>query len=84
MRKSVGIDTVRTFFMWCTILNGGLLILSAGICALAGDWVYRMNRRWFPLPRDTFNILIYSFIGFFKMLVLMFNLVPYLALVIAG
>ena len=80
----MGIDTVRAFFMWCTILNGGLLILSAAICAFAGDWVYRMNSKWFPLPRDAFNARVYSFIGLFKILVLVFNLVPYVALVIVG
>ena len=78
------IDTVRAFFMWCTILNGGLLVLSAVVCVFAGDWVYRMNTRWFPIPRDTFNVLVFSFIGLFKMLVLVFNLVPFFALVIAG
>jgi hypothetical protein len=39
------IATVRAFFMWCTIVNGGLLILSFLICAFAGDWVYRMHGR---------------------------------------
>jgi hypothetical protein len=54
------------------------------ICALAGDWVYRVQSRWYPVTRDTFNVVIYSFIGLFKMLFLMFNLVPYIALVILG
>jgi len=78
------IYTIRAFFMWCTIMNGGLLLLSGIICAFAGDWVYRVQSRWVPVTRDTFNVVIYSFIGLFKMLFLMFNLVPYIALVILG
>ena len=78
------IATVRTFFMWCTIINGGLLVLSSAICTFAGDRVYRKQSKWFPIPRESFNVVIYSFIGFFKILFLMFNLVPYLALVIMG
>jgi hypothetical protein len=78
------IATIREFFMWCTILNGGLLALSFLICAFAGDWVYRMHSKWYPIPRDAFNVVIYSFIALFKMLVLAFNLVPYVALVIVG
>ena len=78
------IAMVREFFMWCTILNGGLLILSFLICASAGDWIFRMHSMWFPLPRDAFNIAIYSFLGLFKIFFLMFNLVPYVALVIMG
>ncbi|MFC1496986.1 DUF6868 family protein [Verrucomicrobiota bacterium] len=80
----MNIATVRTFFMWCTILNGGLLILSSLILTFAGDWVYRKHSRWFPIPRDAFNVTIYSFIGLFKIFFLMFNLVPYIVLVIIG
>ena len=78
------ITTVRAFFMWCTIMNGALLVFSFLFCACAGDWVYRMHSRWFPISREAFNIAIYSFIGLFKVFVLAFNLVPYVALVIVG
>ena len=78
------ITTVRDFFMWCTILNGGLLVLSFVICAFARDWVYGMHSKWFAIPRQSFDIAIYSFIGAYKIFVLMFNLVPYIALVIVG
>jgi hypothetical protein len=37
---------------------------------------------WFPIPRETFNVLIYGFLGLFKIFFLTFNLVPYLALLI--
>ncbi|NQT13687.1 MAG: hypothetical protein HQ582_13120 [Planctomycetes bacterium] len=78
------IATAREFFMWCTILNGGLLIVSSLICALAGDWVYAKHSQWYPIPREAFNVVIYSLIGLFKILFLVFNLAPYLALVIVG
>ena len=78
------IQMLTRFFMWCTILNGGVLILSSLICTLAGDWVYRKHSKWFPISRDAFNVAIYSFIGLFKTCFLMFNLVPYVALVIVG
>jgi hypothetical protein len=66
----MSIDAVREFFMWCTIINGSLLILSFLITAYAGDWVYRMNSLWYLIPRDTFNVVIYCFIGLFKIFVL--------------
>jgi hypothetical protein len=75
---------VRAFFMWCTIINGALLILSFLICTFAGDWIYRMHSRWFPISREAFYVAIYSFLGLFKIFVLAFNLVPYLVLVIVG
>jgi len=70
--------------MWCTILSGGLLILLFLIWVLAGDWAYRMHSKWYPIPRDVFNVVIYSFMSLFKILFLVFNFVPYVALVILG
>ena len=74
--------TLRAFFMWCTIINGALLILSFLICAYGGGWIHQVHSRWFPIPRETFNVAIYWFIGLFKILFLVFNLVPYIVLVI--
>ncbi|HUT59207.1 MAG TPA: hypothetical protein VNA25_15265 [Phycisphaerae bacterium] len=78
----MGIDTVRTFFMWCTILNAGLLALSFLIFIFARDWVYREHSKWFPVSREAFNVVIYSSLGLFKILFLVFNLIPYVALLI--
>ncbi len=78
------IQTVTTFFMWCTIINGGLLIVWSGFSVFAPDRVYGTQSRWFPIRRDIFDVVLYSFIGLFKILFLVFNLVPYLALLIVG
>lgn len=74
--------SVRAFFMWCTVINGGLLILSSVILMSAQDFVFRLHRKWFPMPRETFAAMVYGFLGFYKIVVIAFNLVPYLALVI--
>ena len=78
------IQTLTTFFMWCTIINGALLALWTIMCIFASDLVYRMQSKWFPIPRETFNVVIYSFLGLFKIFVLVFNVVPYVALLIVG
>lgn len=78
------IYALRMFFMWCTIINGLLLVISALFCLCGADWVYRMHSKWFPISRNAFNVAMYGFLGFFKILVLIFNLVPYLALLILG
>jgi len=80
----VGINTLRAFFMWCTILNGALLVLSFLMCACAGHWVYGMHSRWFPMSRETFSVAIYSLLGAMKIAFLVFNVVPYVALLIVG
>ncbi len=78
------IQTLTTFFMWCTIINGALLVISAIMCTLAQNFVYRIHSKLFHISRDSFNVAIYSFIGLFKILFIVFNIVPYITLLIIG
>ena len=78
------IHTLTLFFMWCTIINVGFLIFLALIYLLAPNLVYRMQSRWIPISRETFDTIFYSSFAFFKILVLVFNAVPWIALVIIG
>jgi len=78
------IDSITAFFMWCTILNLALLLLSSLMCICAGDWAYRIHSKLFSISKETFNVAIYSFIGLYKVLVFVFILIPYLALLIIG
>lgn len=78
------IQMLTRFFMWCVIMNGALLVLWSTMLIFAPDLVYRTQRKWFPIPRETFNVVIYSFLGLFKILFLVFNVVPYVALLIVG
>ena len=78
------IQTLTTFFMWCTILNVALLLFSSLMCICAGDWAYRIHSKLFSISRETFNVVIYSFIALYKLLVIVFILIPYIALLIIG
>ena len=76
------LQTLESFFMWCTIINGIIYLEWVLFFFFAPDFVYRMQNRWFPLPRETYNVIIYSLLGIFKLIFIFFNIVPYLALVI--
>ena len=76
--------SVRDFFMWCTIINVGLLFLTIAIFGCAGGWVHRMQSRLFPIPKESSDVVIYALLTGYKTLIVLFNLVPYLALVIIG
>jgi hypothetical protein len=84
MRPAMDIQTLTSFFMWMTIINAGLFVYWATICAIAPDWLYRMQSKWFPIPREVFDVAIYGFLGLVKVVFIFFNLVPYLALLIVG
>ena len=80
----MGIETLTVFFMWCTILNFALLIISALMCICAKDWAYKMHNKFYGISRETFDIAIYSFLGAYKILIFVFCLIPYIALLIIG
>jgi hypothetical protein len=77
-------QTLTSFFMWCTIINAGFLTLSIVMMISIGDLAYRIHSKWFPMPRQTFAVVIYSFLGLYKVLFIAFNLVPWVALLIVG
>lgn len=78
------LEVIRSTLAWCTVINFGVLMLWFLFFSLAHDWTYRFHSKWYNISIDKFDTIHYSGIAFFKILVLMFNLVPYLALRIVG
>lgn len=76
------LQILESFFMWCTIINGGIYIIWLIFVMLAPDFVYRVQNAWFPIARETYNVIIFSFFGLFKIFFIFFNVVPYVALLI--
>jgi len=56
--------------------------LTAIMSIFARDFMYGLHKKWFEMSRETFNIVIYSYLGLFKILLILFLLVPYLALLV--
>ena len=78
------VQVLKSFFMWCTIINFGLLLLSFFFCTVARGLVYKMHSWFFPMSREEFNVSLYRMYGAYKMLVFVFNFVPYIALLIVA
>jgi len=78
------IGMLTNFFMWCTIINGSIYILWAIFLVFVPDFVYRIQSKFFPISRETYNVVIYSFLGAFKLFFMFFNVVPYVSLLIIG
>ena len=74
---------IRGFLMWCSVINVGLMIFSFLILTIARQWVYKMHSKWFPITEPQFNAIMYSILGAYKILIIVFNIVPYIAVCIA-
>lgn len=78
------VHTLTAFFMWCTILNMAVYAWAAIWFILAPDFIYRVQGRFFPLPRGTFDAIVYGFLALHKVFIIVFGFVPWMALLIVG
>ena len=77
-------EVIREFLGWCSVINGGVLLWWWLWFRLAHDFIYRIHRQWFNLSMERFDAIHYSLMGFFKLCIILFNIVPYVALRIVG
>ena len=80
----MSIDFVGQVLLWCAVINYGVLLLWFACFTLAHDWMQRLHGRWFQLPTAQFDIVHYAAMAVYKVGILLFNLVPYIALRIVG
>ena len=78
----MGMVSLTQFFMWCTVINVAIYVVWVLFVLLAPDFVYRLQTKWIPISRETFNVMMYSFMGAFKVVIIVFCFIPYLSLVI--
>ena len=74
------IELLTNFFMWCSIVNISLLVLSFLLWLVASDRIYALHGTWFPMPRQTLNVIFYCLLGLYKIIVFVFNIVPWVVL----
>jgi len=77
-------EMVRKVLLWCAVINYGVLIVWWLCFLLAHDWLYGLHGLWFHLSVEQFDALHYAGMALYKLGILLFNLVPYIALRIVG
>jgi hypothetical protein len=53
------------------------------VLLLAHDWMYEFHGRWFHLSVEQFDMLHYAGMSIFKIGIILFNVVPYIAFYIS-
>ena len=79
---TITIEVLKKFFLWMTIINFGILIFYFLFFVFAHSFIYRLHTRWFKIKEEKLNTTLYKILGFYKIATIVFNLVPYIALVI--
>jgi hypothetical protein len=78
------IDVTRNVLLWCTVLNYGILLVWFLAFVFAHDVMLQIHSRWFHLSREQFDTIHYAGMSVFKIGIMLFNLVPFVALTILG
>ena len=73
-------NDIKDFLLFCVIVNYVFLLIWAGAFIFAHGWMYRLHSRWFKIPVETFDAIHYAGLAIYKISVIMFNLVPLIAL----
>ena len=76
----MSIEVIRGALLWCVIINFGLLAVWSLLFVLPHEWLYRLWGRWFRLSTEQFDTVNFAGIVLYKVGILLFNLVPYIAL----
>jgi len=76
----MNVEDVRTMLAWSTVINSALFMWWFVMLMVARNWIYQVHSKWFSLSRETFDAIHYGCMALYKVLIITFNLAPYLAL----
>ncbi|HKY56713.1 MAG TPA: hypothetical protein VJL80_01585 [Aeromicrobium sp.] len=68
------------FFGWCTVLNLGIYLISVVALFAMRSVVVSQGLRWFGVSEEAVLQTTYQWIGTYKLAIILFALVPWLAL----
>ncbi len=74
------VEIMLRFLGWSSVFNIVILLIWVGWIILFHDYIFKMHGKWFRLNKEDFGALHYKGLTFYKILILVFNVVPYLVL----
>ncbi len=78
------LEMIQRLLGWCAVINIALLLWWFLFFVLGHDLMYRVHSRLFKMPVQTFDTFHYAGLAVYKVLIMVFNLAPYLAIRIVG
>lgn len=73
-------ETLTSFFGWCTVINVAFGSFAAIWIVVFRGFTKGLHSAILGVDEDTLDTLYFQFLGNYKLLIFVFNFVPYLAL----
>ena len=79
------IAIMMEFFKYCSIINISILMVSS-LMIMTSDFVYNIHTKlgFWEGSKEAHKQLMYSWAGNYKIIIIVFNVVPYFALCMMG
>jgi hypothetical protein len=73
-------ENLIAFFGWCSVLNILLLSISAFFVFFLKSYISKIHSILFDISRDDIYKSYFQYLAFYKILIIVFNIIPYIAL----
>ena len=77
-------ETLIVVFGWMTVLNVALFTFSSVAMLIMRDFAANLHARLFDIDANDVNRTFYGWLGLYKIMIIMFNLMPWVALKLAA
>ena len=76
------IEKLQEFFFWCMLVNIGIYAFTAIAVLVLRDVVCKIHRKLFGLDEETVCKSMHMYLAAYKLLITVFNFVPWIAIMI--
>ena len=76
----MNIETLQTFLGWNLVIHLGMLLLVVVLLTLGKGWVVNMHQKFFDLSKEQLSCSYFNFIAIYKLLLMVFVVVPYVVI----
>jgi len=78
----MNIEKLQEFLFWCLLLNVAIYSVTALASVRLRDFMSRIHEKLFGLRQSTVHKAFYAYLAAYKLLIIVFNFVPWLALIL--
>lgn len=71
---------IRSVLGWCVVINFVLLLFVGAVFFTMSEFIYGIWELFYPISYEVYDILMISFIALWKILIIVFFAIPYLAI----
>jgi hypothetical protein len=77
-----GLTDPRTILFWCLVIDLGIYVARAVAVVTLKGFVYQVLKRFFGLDEEASARSVMRYLGNFKLLIIAFNVTPWIAVMI--